>query len=92
MQCSKGIIMPLLWKTYVDNRSGAFMSYALLDYAVKKSLSDNKLEGTEDAWTDEEKQSARDLIGASKQVTLTQAEYDALETVDENTYYYITEE
>ena len=25
-------------------------------------------------------------------VTLTQAEYDALETIDENTYYYITEE
>lgn len=34
-----------------------------LDYAIKKGLSDNK-----ETWTDEEKQSAIDLLGAVKQV------------------------
>lgn len=58
-----------------------------VDYAIKKGLSNNALE-----WTDEEKQSARYLLGVSTEVTLTQAEYDALETKDENTYYYIVEE
>ena len=60
---------------------------ASLDYAVKSGLSNNQLE-----WTEEEKASARNLIGASTEVTLTQAEYDALTTKDENTYYYIVEE
>ena len=36
---------------------------ATIDYAVKKSLADNKLAGTNYAWTDEEKASARELLG-----------------------------
>ncbi len=59
-----------------------------LDYAIKVGLSNNQEE-----WTEEEKASARNLLGGH--VTLTQAEYDALVeagTVDENTFYYIKEE
>ena len=58
-----------------------------LDYAVKVSLTDHTLE-----WTEEEKTNACNLLGTGKQTTLTQTEYDSLETKDENTYYYITEE
>ena len=35
-----------------------------LDYAVKKALADSKLADTENAWTNEEKTAARNLIGA----------------------------
>ena len=34
-----------------------------VDYAVKKALADNKLKGTKHAWTEEEKASARELLG-----------------------------
>ncbi len=35
-----------------------------VDYAVKKALADNKLVDTENAWTEEEKTAARELLGA----------------------------
>lgn len=41
------------------------ISPSVLDYAVKKALSDNKLTTTDYAWTDAEKESARLLLGAA---------------------------
>lgn len=39
------------------------ISPAVLDYAVKKALVDNKLSNTDYAWTEDEKAAARDLLG-----------------------------
>lgn len=38
---------------------------ANLDYAVKKSLTDNKLAGTDIEWTDDDKTSVKELLGIS---------------------------
>ena len=43
-------------------------------------------------YTEEEQKGIKRLFGIPAQITLTQTEYDALETKDENTYYYIVEE
>lgn len=50
----------------IDKRLNSYMPIVAgnLDYAVKKSLSDNKLSGTSKAWTTDEKTSARALINA----------------------------
>lgn len=58
-----------------------------LDYAIRAGLSANKL-----TWSETQKRNARNLLGVATEVDLTQAEYDALETKDENTYYNIVEE
>ena len=58
-----------------------------LNYAVKKGITNNS-----NALTESEKTSACDWLGTGKMVTLTQAQYDALQTKDPDTYYYIVEE
>lgn len=55
-----------------------------LDYAVKAAMCD----GQGPAWTPSEKQAAQTRIGI---VTITQEEYDLLESPDPNTYYAIVE-
>lgn len=62
---SAGVPIPV-WasKENIDNKSGnRFLKPSIIDYAVKKALSDCKLSG-DDAWTDEEKTLARTLLGA----------------------------
>lgn len=51
----------------IDNRTGSHRPIvpSNLDYAVKKALSDCKLDD-ENAWSEEEKQSARNLIGVTE--------------------------
>lgn len=56
-----------------------------LDLAVKVGVTTNKI-----TLTDDEKSSAQAWLGLSEMI-LTQEEYDALETKDENTKYYIKE-
>ena len=53
-------------KSEIDGRVNFYKPITpdFLDYAVKKALSDCKLSGN-DAWTDEEKASARDLLGVT---------------------------
>ena len=57
---------------------------ATIDYAVRKCLSANK-----GSLTNAEKTSSQEFLGF---VTLTQAQYDALETKNASTYYFIVEE
>lgn len=57
-----------------------------IDLATKVGITNNSI-----ALTDEEKTSACNWLGTGKMIALTQAEYDALETKDENTYYNIVE-
>lgn len=49
---------------------------ANLDYAVKKALAYEALSGTEQAWTEEEKQSARNLLGAISKDSITLTKKD----------------
>jgi hypothetical protein len=49
----------------MDNNRCRPITPANIDYAVKKALADNKLTDTDNAWTEEEKASARKLIGAT---------------------------
>ena len=50
----------------IDSRTNNYrpITSTRLDYAVKKSLADCKLADTENAWTEEEKTAARELLGA----------------------------
>jgi hypothetical protein len=56
----------------MDNNRCRPICPANVDYAVKKALADNKLTDTDNAWTEEEKASARDLIN-----TIKKAEYNS---------------
>lgn len=63
---------------------------ANVDYAVKKSLTDNKLVDTDYAWTDEEKASARALLGTVSDTAGATSSTMGLVTV--NSSYGITVE
>lgn len=52
----------------VSNNTRHMIVPANVDYAVKKALTDNVLADTNQAWTDEDKASARDLLGAVKKI------------------------
>ena len=54
-------LAPLTWEGHIDNRANAFMSYALLDHAVKVGITANT-----ETLTDEEKTSACDWLGVKK--------------------------
>ena len=71
----------------LNKSSSAVITPSTFDPMLAISISTNTTELTE-----EEKTSACNWLGTGKQVTLTQEEYDALETKDENTYYCIVEE
>ena len=58
-QMVSGALAPLAWDTFIAKRSNAFMSYQLLDKAVKAGLTTNN-----EILTDEEKTSACDWLGA----------------------------
>ena len=72
----------------IDSRGNSYCPIVSnnLDYAVKQAMCDGK--GS--AWTDTEKASARERLGVAI-VTLTQAEYDALEVKSADTTYLVTE-
>ncbi len=59
---------------WIDKKRGnGVINPSNLDYAVKKALSDSKLQGdVANAWTDEEKASARELLGISNLYILTE--------------------
>lgn len=68
------------------NTSNRPITPTVLDYAVKSALCDGKGQ----AYTETEKQNARERLGVAI-VTLTQAEYDALEVKSADTTYLVTE-
>ena len=59
----------------------------VLDYAVKTSVTTNTIE-----LTDDEKASACNWLGTVKTVSITETDYNSLETKDTNTLYLIEEE
>lgn len=52
----------------VTNYTRHMIVPANVDYAVQQALANNKLKGTKHEWTEEQKASARDLLGAVKQI------------------------
>ena len=61
MQKIGSTLAPLEWEIFITNRTNAFMSYRLLDKAVKVGITTNT-----ETLTDEEKTSACDWVGAVK--------------------------
>ena len=60
---------PYEWPLYmVNNYTRHMIVPANFDYAFKKAFLDDKLKGTEQEWTDEEKTSALNWLGAVKQI------------------------
>ena len=76
----------------INSMDGNYQIVPVLSRNIRTSVKTAMCDGKGDEWTEEEKASARARMGVSEHVTLTQAEYDALETKDENTYYNIVEE
>ena len=74
--------------TEISNKSYEYkpITTTHLDYAVKVGITTNT-----NTLTSEEKKAAKNWIGV-KEETLTQAEYDALDTPDPDTTYFIIEE
>lgn len=58
MQIIGSALAPLAWDSYITKRNNAFMSYAVLDKAVKAGLTTNK-----ETLTDEEKAKAQEWLG-----------------------------
>lgn len=58
-------------KTDIDSKTHIYrpITPADIDYAVKKALADSKLVDGDYAWTDEEKASARELLGITSLIT-----------------------
>ena len=87
---SVGLFVPPSTISNIDGRGTSTSNKPLtldkLDYAIKVALTTNK-----ETLTDDEKVSACNWLGTAKTVSITQADYDALETKDSNTLYLIEE-
>lgn len=71
---TNGLIAPqMASNAQIDGKTQQYTPIvpANLDYAVKKALAYEALSGTEQAWTEEEKQSARNLLGAISKDSIT---------------------
>lgn len=74
----------------IDGKSNNFkvITPSNLDYAIKKALADSKLDGTNNAWTEEEKANARTLLGVDSgggsNITIDTAMSDTSENAVQN--------